>query len=541
MRIGIQGFGLQNQPKGDVAAFFGGLHRSGYRYYEPCISFRTPDPNAAWSIWPAEGAAELAKAVCAEGFEIYSAHAQTENAAEDADRMVAVAKEVGIRQYVLPVPADHSPAALAAAAEIYKACAKKLAAVGVELLVHGAAVDPVEGTTATEYFLDCCDGLVGMQPDVGWIHFGGVDEMAFLRRNESRIRSMHYKDFSQGKEVPVGTGEVDTFGVFQFAQLHDLIHMVDMDSCNSPEAVDAAGKLFEYRFGYDRSWTESVLCTMDVDTGEITELHHFDEVIEAPNWLMDGDTLFYNSLGKLWKYHISTDTIEQLDTGDKVRCSNDHVPSPDGKQYAISEMTVEEGAPFGSWVYVSDLEHGGELKKITPKSASWVHGWSKDNELVYCAVRDEGSRTIVNIMTMPAEGGPETVLTDGIGYNDGPEYSPDDKHIWFNSTRSGMMQVWRMDRDGGNLTHVIESEDNDWFPHVSPDGKRVVYLTFPKGSLDPNQHLSNYCVSLSIMDYDGSNNRKLLSFFGGQGSINVNSWAPDSKRIALVIYPPKGM
>ena len=98
------------------------------------------------------------------------------------------------------------------------------------------------------------------------------------------------------------------------------------------------------------------------------------------------------------------------------------------------------------------------------------------------------------------------------------------------------MQVWRMNRDGSGLTRMTDSDANNWFGHVSPDGKHVIYLTFAKGELEPNEHLPNMYVSLGMMDYDGQNKKKVLDLFGGQGSINVNSWAPDSRRIAYVKY-----
>ena len=100
------------------------------------------------------------------------------------------------------------------------------------------------------------------------------------------------------------------------------------------------------------------------------------------------------------------------------------------------------------------------------------------------------------------------------------------------------MQIWRMNRDGTSPRQMTFSDANNWFAHVSPDGQQVVYLTFRKGDLDPDEHLPNMNVSVSVMNYDGSDARKLLTFFGGQGSINVNSWSPDNRHIALVIYQP---
>ena len=130
----------------------------------------------------------------------------------------------------------------------------------------------------------------------------------------------------------------------------------------------------------------------------------------------------------------------------------------------------------------------------------------------------------------------EKQLTGHAAFNDGPEYDPDGKHIWFNSTRTGLMQIWKMDRDGENQTQMTFEEQNNWFAHVSPDGKKVVNLSYSKEGLDADEHLPNMQVSLWTMKPDGTDRKKLLDFFGGQGSVNVNSWSPDSRRFAFVAY-----
>ena len=71
----------------------------------------------------------------------------------------------------------------------------------------------------------------------------------------------------------------------------------------------------------------------------------------------------------------------------------------------------------------------------------------------------------------PQAGGEETRLTSAEGLDDGPEYSPDGAWIYFNSDRTGHMQIWRMKPDGSNQEQVITEESNDWFPHISPDGQ----------------------------------------------------------------------
>ena len=275
----------------------------------------------------------------------------------------------------------------------------------------------------------------------------------------------------------------------------------------------------------------SILEICDITTGERTTVKEFPYLIEAPNWTSDGQWLIYNSGGKLYK--LSPDQPgepEQIETAYAVRCNNDHVLSADGQQIAISHGTKEDGQ---SRIYTLPIT-GGTPRLVTPMAPSYLHGWSPDGkQLAYCAAR-KGN---FDVYVIPAEGGEEQRLTTAEGLDDGPEYAPDGKHIWFNSVRSGLMQVWRMKADGSEQTQMTFDETrNSWFPHVSPDGQQVVFITYYKGDLEPGQHLANKNVELRIMPATGGESRLLVKLFGGQGTINVNSWAPDSKRFAFVSY-----
>ena len=275
----------------------------------------------------------------------------------------------------------------------------------------------------------------------------------------------------------------------------------------------------------------SILEICDITTGERTTVKEFPYLIEAPNWTSDGQWLIYNSGGKLYK--LSPDQPgepEQIETAYAVRCNNDHVLSADGQQIAISHGTKEDGQ---SRIYTLPIT-GGTPRLVTPMAPSYLHGWSPDGkQLAYCAAR-KGN---FDVYVIPAEGGEEQRLTTAEGLDDGPEYAPDGKHIWFNSVRSGLMQVWRMKADGSEQTQMTFDETrNSWFPHVSPDGQQVVFITYYKGDLEPGQHLANKNVELRIMPATGGESRLLVKLFGGQGTINVNSWAPDSRRFAFVSY-----
>jgi TolB protein len=273
----------------------------------------------------------------------------------------------------------------------------------------------------------------------------------------------------------------------------------------------------------------SVLETVDVFTGIRTILKEFDYVIEAPNWTRDGRYLVYNSQGRIYTYELATGEIKQVETGFAIDCNNDHVLSPDNSQIAVSHHTNEDAA---SRIYILPFE-GGSPVLITDKGPSYLHGWSPDGKtLAYCAERNGQ----YDIYTIPVDGGQETQLTDLPGLDDGPEYSPDGRHIWFNSVRTGLMQIWRMETDGSNPVHMVNEEANCWFPHVSPDGNWVVYIAYGKDDVAPGDHPANKNVELRLIPSEGGSSKTIVKLFGGQGTINVNSWAPDNRTIAFVSY-----
>lgn len=275
--------------------------------------------------------------------------------------------------------------------------------------------------------------------------------------------------------------------------------------------------------------TYSILETLNVQSGDRSILKEFDYVIEAPNWTRDGRFLIYNSQGHIYTYELATGNVQEINSDFAIDCNNDHVLSPDNTQIAISHFTNEDAK---SRIYILPLT-GGIPSLITTNGPSYLHGWSPDGQqLAYCAER--GGQ--YDIYTISVQGGPETQLTNLPGLDDGPEYSPDGRHIWFNSTRTGLMQVWRMETNGANPTRMTHEEANCWFPHVSPNGKQVVYIAYDKDAVAPNDHPANKHVELRLMSANGGPSTTIAKLFGGQGSMNVNSWSPDNQTIAFVSY-----
>ena len=253
-----------------------------------------------------------------------------------------------------------------------------------------------------------------------------------------------------------------------------------------------------------------------------------DQLIEAPNWTPDGQSLIYNSKGRLYRLPVTGGAPAVIDTGSAIRCNNDHGISPDGKTIVISDQSTPDRK---SRIYTLPAE-GGVPQLITEAAPSYWHGWSPDGKtLAYCAERNGE----YDIYTVPATGGTELRLTDAKGLDDGPDYSPDGQFIYFNSDRTGNMHVWRMKTDGTGQEQITKDGFNNWFPHPSPDGKWLVFLSYDK---DVKGHPENKDVSLRLLSLtdSGKEPEVLAKLFGGQGTINVPSWSPDSKKLAFVSY-----
>jgi TolB protein len=282
------------------------------------------------------------------------------------------------------------------------------------------------------------------------------------------------------------------------------------------QPVSAAGQATLY----------STLETISIDSTDRHVVYVAPERFEAPNWARDGSYLLFNRNGHIEKIAATGGTLEQINTGFANRCNNDHGISPDGKWLVISDQSQED---HKSLVYVLSIS-GGDPRRITQNSPSYWHGWSPDGTTLAVVGQRNGD---FDVYAIAAAGGTEKQLTTAKGLDDGPDYSPDGAWIYFNSERTGQMQIWRMKPDGSSQEQITSDEFNNWFPHPSPDGKWIAFLSYPK---DVSGHPENKDVTLRLMSLTGHKITVLAKLFGGQGTINVPSWSPDSKRLAFVSY-----
>jgi TolB protein len=361
------------------------------------------------------------------------------------------------------------------------------------------------------------DGLVSLQyrRDTGAVTREvqsasvGAERVAIVRRGD-RIHAL-VDGRPSGGSVKLGVGGTVYVGLAVCSHNPSVTEVADFS--NVVLAVDetAGSTLF------------SSLETIDIHSTDRRTTHVFDRWVEAPNWAEDG-RLIFNGDGRLYAIPVGGGDEIEIDTGSAIGCNNDHGISPDGRLIAISDQSEGES------VIRILPSAGGAPRQVTDSAPSYWHGWSPDGTtLAYCAKRDGQW----GIFTIPIDGGAETRVTTAPGLDDGPDYSPDGTFIYFNSDRTGRMQIHRVRTDGTGLEHVIETDTADWFPHVSPDGRWLVFVAYDG---DVQGHPRDKDVTLQLMDLEDGSVRAIAELFGGQGTMNVPSWSPDSSRLAFVSY-----
>ena len=262
-------------------------------------------------------------------------------------------------------------------------------------------------------------------------------------------------------------------------------------------------------------------------------LFETDEMLfEAANWSLDGSCLFVNGDGALWRLDVDAPGrgLVRVDFQDLPELNNDHVLDPDGEHIYLSAMDGH--------IYRGALD-GGAVDRISPEDGSWhfLHGICPDgSRLAYVHLDDF---TKPGRLALLEPHGQPVVVETGRGHVDGPEWSPDGRWIYFNTegftSEPGHAQLARIPDAGGPVQRLVTSDSVDWFPHLSPDGQWASYLAFPPGTLG---HPADLDVQVRVVaTSDWSTPVQRYPIFGGQGTLNVNSWSPESERCAFVAYP----
>ena len=171
-----------------------------------------------------------------------------------------------------------------------------------------------------------------------------------------------------------------------------------------------------------------------------------------------------------------------------------------------------------SHIWTASTDNLDQMKRLTPGVGRYYQpSWTPDGKIIYVS-EESGNR---DIWLMEADGSGARQIAFDPASDGFPKISPDNRYITFSSNRTGVIHVWRMDRDGGNLMQLTDGA-GEMYPDLAPDSKSVIYMALIKGEWQ-----------LSKVSIDGSNPVQILNHSSKFGSIS-----PDGKWI-VCLFPDR--
>jgi len=189
-----------------------------------------------------------------------------------------------------------------------------------------------------------------------------------------------------------------------------------------------------------------------------------------------------------------------------------------GSDVGGSKIAFESNRDGNYEIYVMNADGSNATRLTNHVGSDRGPAWSPDGTRIAFTSNRNGNN---EIYVMNADGSNPTRLTNNAASDSEPAWSPFDNKIVFTSNRDGNSEIYVMNADGSNPTRFTSNTETDESPRWSPDGTRIAFTSNRNGNNE-----------IYVMNANGSNQTGLTNR-GGVGRYHPR-WAPDSARIVYV-------
>ena len=189
------------------------------------------------------------------------------------------------------------------------------------------------------------------------------------------------------------------------------------------------------------------------------------------------------------------------------------------------QIAFTSGRDGNAEIYVMDAD-GKNQRRLTHHPADdSLPSWSPDGQkIAFSSYRNGGN---IQIFVMGSDGQNPIRLTDGV-WDDNPDWSPDGQKIAFTSHKDeGLagaeawnVEIYVMDSDGKNRKRLTDIIGNNFEPSWSPGSQRIAFVSSREDEWN----------EIYVMDADGANQKRLTH---NMVSDRQPTWSPDGIKIAF--------